>query len=142
MTCAACHSARLIWVPAHVGIFSNQMVDAVAKAFLYDTPKEPELIVLRTLVVHEVVKRPGAGGMAEGASAVLADRKPFRLIRRLSAATEARRLRDGEAAAAAAARGEAEEAAANAARSSSDWLGRWPILDGERMGERRLRGRC
>eukprot|EP00966_Prymnesium_polylepis_P139768 3229323-Prymnesium_polylepis.2 len=35
---------RLIWVPAHVGIYSNQMVDAVAKAFLYDTPCEPQLI--------------------------------------------------------------------------------------------------
>eukprot|EP00966_Prymnesium_polylepis_P220419 5098687-Prymnesium_polylepis.1 len=26
-------SVRFVWVPAHVGIYSNQMVDAVAKAF-------------------------------------------------------------------------------------------------------------
>ena len=87
-------TVRLIWVPAHVGIYSNQMVDAVAKAFLYDTPCEPQLIVRRSLAVHEVITRPELrGAMVGGASALLADRKFFRLMRRLGMHEELRRLR-------------------------------------------------
>ena len=107
-------TVRLIWVPAHVGIYSNQMVDAVAKAFLYDTPCEPQFIVRRSLAVHEVITRPELrGAMVGGASALLADRKFFRLMRRLGMHEELRRLRSADTA----------------------WLGRWPLLDYEQLGE-------
>ena len=77
---------RFVWVPAHVGIICNQMADAVAKAFLYDAPQEPRMHTQRGLVVYALRElRTGH------AYALPADRKQFRLVRRLLAQWAARR---------------------------------------------------
>jgi ribonuclease HI len=114
---AAGGSSRLMWVPAHVGIYSNQAVDAVAKAFLYEPPYEVGLVVRRTLAIHEVVLPPTAHAPASS-SRLLADRKFFRLLRRLTTARELRLLQEG-------------------CGGPRGWQGQWPLLDYERLGERR-----
>lgn len=135
---AAGGSVRFVWVPAHVGIFSNQIVDAVAKAFLYDSPCEPELIVTRTIVMHEVLEGPLLrGGLSNGRSALLADRKYFRLLRRLTAQDEYAKLNQGQEEGQQVDGGDDDCNAAWDATSCTSWLGRWPQLDYERLGERR-----
>ena len=145
-----------MWVPAHVGIYNNQVADCIAKAFLYEEPIEIELIIKRSLVCYTLMPKPGSGWKQP--SALAADRKLFALTRQLMGEAEtARALRgdgdekattteamadDAEAAATTAMADDAEAAATAAATAAngvegSSYIGRYPLLDYEKLGEKR-----
>ena len=111
---------------------ATSILDAVAKAFLYEPAMEPTLHVRRS--VHIQTLRSGATSYA-----LPADRRPFRLMRkrlweaevqRQLPAALSKRPRWAAGAGSAATEGVGEEAEAE----GGQWMGMWPILDPAALG--------
>ena len=135
-------SVRIMWCPAHIGIYGNMAADAVAKAFLYepvqDALQREGLTIRRSLFVPQLRSSVGAGEAAgdEAFYDTPADRKMFRLVRKQlwdAAIQEAlppglRRQQGRTAVRRGTPHGEA------GGEEGPQWLGFWPILDPAALG--------